>query len=109
MGSTTEDKNYIESPYSLNSIEDFADNIRSIKNAYLGTRGSSVSDYVKSVDNDTDAAVRRAIDDAIAAIEQIREPFAKYATGAESEAAMEAAGSTLVEALEGAMAIVAGR
>ena len=109
MGSTTEDKNYIESPYSLNSIEDFADNIRSIKNAYLGTRGSSVSDYVKSVDNDTDAAVRRAIDDAITAIEQIREPFAKYATGAESEAAMEAAGSTLVEALEGAMAIVAGR
>ncbi|MBD5370672.1 MAG: hypothetical protein HDR80_05915 [Bacteroides sp.] len=109
MGSTTEDKNYIESPYSLNSIEDFADNIRSVKNAYLGSRGNSVSDYVKSVDNDTDAAVRRAIDDAITAIELIQEPFAKYATGSESEAAMKAAGSTLVEALEDAMAVVAGR
>lgn len=109
MGSTTEDKNYIESPYSLNSIEDFADNIRSIKNAYLGTRGKSVSDYVKSVDADADAAVRQAIEDAIAAIELIPEPFAKNATGALSEAAVEAAGSTLVEALEGAMSVVSRR
>ena len=109
IGSTTEDKNYIESPYSLNSIEDFADNIRSVKNAYLGTTGTSVSDYVKSVDKDVDASVRTAIEDAISAIELIQEPFAKYATGSEVEAAMNAAGSTLVEALEDAMAVVAGR
>ncbi|MDE6010811.1 MAG: hypothetical protein K2F87_05150 [Muribaculaceae bacterium] len=109
MGSTTEDKNYIESPYSLNSIEDFADNIRSVKNAYLGTRGNSVSDYIKSIDAEADTAVRRAIENAITAIEQIPEPFAKYAAGTESEAAIKAAGTTLVEALEDAMAVVSGR
>lgn len=109
MGSTTEDKNYIESPYSLNSIEDFADNIRSVSNAYLGTRGSSVSDYVKSMDSDVDMKVRQAITDAINAIERIQEPFAKYASGTESEAAMKAAGTVLVEALEEAMAVVAER
>ncbi len=109
MGSTTEDKNYIESPYSLNSIEDFADNIRSVRNAYCGTRGQSVSDYVKSVDAAADAAVRQAIDDAIAAIEAIPEPFAKNATGAASEAAMQAAGSDLVAALEGAMSVISRR
>ena len=64
---------------------------------------------MKSVDADADAAVRQAIEDAIAAIELIPEPFAKNATGALSEAAVEAAGSTLVEALEGAMSVVSRR
>ncbi|MDE6340874.1 MAG: hypothetical protein K2K93_01020 [Muribaculaceae bacterium] len=110
-GSSTEDKNYIESPYSLNSIEDFADNIRSVRNAYFGSKSgdASVSDYVKSVSPDADTAVRVAIDDAIAAIERIPEPFAKNATGALSEAAMKAAGDTLVSALEKAMTAVTGR
>lgn len=36
-GSSLDDRNYIESPYSLNSIEDFQDNIRSIKNSYCGS------------------------------------------------------------------------
>lgn len=108
IGSSQEDKNYIESPYSLNSIEDFADNIRSIKNAYLGsqTADASISDYIKSVSPETDNAVRTAIDDAIKAIEAIPEPFAKNATGALSEAAMKAAGDTLVKALEDASSII---
>ncbi|MBD5231299.1 MAG: hypothetical protein HDS66_03990 [Bacteroidales bacterium] len=111
LGSSQEDKNYIESPYSLNSIEDFADNIRSVSNAYLGSRSgdASVSYYVKSINPDVDAKVRKAITDAIAAIEMIPEPFAKNATGALSEAAMKAAGETLVDALEEAMSVVAGR
>lgn len=110
-GSSTEDKNYIESPYSLNSIEDFADNIRSVRNAYLGSRSGdpSVSDYVKGVNPAADTAVREAIAGAIAAIERIPEPFAKNATGALSEAAMQAAGDTLTAALEKAMAAVSGR
>ena len=33
---TGEDKNYIESPYSENSITDFYDNILSIQNSYMG-------------------------------------------------------------------------
>lgn len=108
IGSSQEDKNYIESPYSLNSIEDFADNIRSIKNAYLGSNSgdASVSDYVKSVNPDADAAVRNAIDNAISAIEAVPEPFAKNATGALAETAMKAAGDHLVECLENANSII---
>lgn len=108
IGSSQEDKNYIESPYSLNSIEDFADNIRSIKNAYLGSNSgdASVSDYVKSVNPDADAAVRNAIDNAISAIEAVPEPFAKNATGALAETAMQAAGDHLVECLENANSII---
>ena len=46
-GTSEEDKNYIESPYSLNSITDFVDNIISIRNAYTGSNDGdkSVSDY----------------------------------------------------------------
>lgn len=106
LGSSLEDKNYIESPYSLNSIEDFADNIRSVRNAYLGSRSgdASVSDYVRSVNTAADKQVREAIENAIKAIELIPEPFAKNAAGSLSEAAMNAAGETLVDALEMAMA-----
>lgn len=111
IGSSQEDKNYIESPYSLNSIEDFADNIRSVRNAYLGSKSgdASVSNYVKSVNPEADTDVREAIEAAIDAIERIPEPFAKNATGALGEAAMKAAGDTLVAALEKAMTTVTGR
>ncbi len=108
LGSSQEDKNYIESPYSLNSIEDFADNIRSISNAYLGSRNgdASMSDYVRSKNPDVDAKVRMAIQNAIKAIENIPEPFAKNATGSLSEMAVQAAGTTLVDALEEAMPVI---
>lgn len=108
IGSSQEDKNYIESPYSLNSIEDFADNIRSIKNAYLGSRSgdTSVSDYIKKISPETDTAVRNAIENAISAIEAVPEPFAKNATGTLAEAAMKGAGNTLVEALENANSVI---
>lgn len=109
LGSSSEDKNYIESPYSLNSIEDFVDNIRSVRNAYQGMGAASVSDYVKSRDAEADAAVRTAIENAIAAIEKIPEPFAKTASGPEAEAAMKAAGTDLVAALEDAAAVVTER
>lgn len=111
MGSSLEDKNYIESPYSLNSIEDFADNIRSVSNAYLGSRqgDASVSDYVKSVNPSADTEVRDAINNAISAIEKIPEPFAKNATGPLSGIAVVASGETLVAALEKAMTAITGR
>ncbi len=108
LGSSTEDKNYIESPYSLNSIEDFADNIRSVRNAYLGATQSSksVSDYVRSQNADVDQAVRDAIENAIKAIELIPEPFAKNAVGTLSEEAMQTSGVALVAALEKAMTVI---
>ncbi len=111
IGSSQEDKNYIESPYSLNSIEDFADNIRSVRNAYMGSNNgdASVSDYVRSQNAEVDKTVREAIQNAIDTIELIPEPFAKNAAGTLSADAMEAAGSTLVDALEDAMSVVSGR
>ncbi len=108
IGSSEEDKNYIESPYSLNSIEDFADNIRSIRNAYMGSRDgdASVSDYIRGLNPEADTKVRGAIAEAIEAIEAVPEPFAKYAAGSLAEKAVKAAGEDLVEALEEAYAIL---
>lgn len=89
-GSSDEDKNYIESPYSLNSITDFQDNIISIKNSYRGSKegDASISDYVKSKDAKLDADVIAKIDAAIATIAKIPEPFAKHATEPEADAAI---------------------
>lgn len=100
-GSSEDDKNYIESPYSLNSITDFADNIRSISNAYQGINDTdkSISDYVASVNPEKDKAVKNAIDKAIAAIQKMPEPFAKHATEKTSTDAMEAI-DVLITALE---------
>ncbi|MDE5552332.1 MAG: hypothetical protein K2I91_03935, partial [Muribaculaceae bacterium] len=108
IGSTEEDKNYIESPYSLNSVEDFVDNIISIRNAYCGSRNGdpSVSDYIRSKDKDIDNKVRKAIQDTIGAIEVIPEPFAKNATGTLAAEAVKATGTTLVEALEEAHDVI---
>lgn len=90
IGSGTEaDPDYIESPYALNSITDFTDNIRSVRNAYMGYQTSdndgetylkpaahSLSDYIRKVDPQLDTRVREAIDNAIKAIQAMREPFA---------------------------------
>lgn len=101
-GTSEEDKNYIESPYSLNSITDFADNILSIRNAYEGSNDGdkSVSDFIASVEPDTDREVKEAIENAITAIRKIQEPFAQNATSAEAQAAVKAVGTDLVNALE---------
>jgi predicted lipoprotein len=92
MGSTEDDRNYIESPYSLNSIEDFQDNIRSVKNSYCGSNSGdeSLSDYVASVNPSLDSKVRSAIDNAITVIGTIPEPFAKNATGSAAANAISA-------------------
>lgn len=98
-----EDKNYIESPYSYNSLEDFKDNIQSIENAYLGTAygvsGASVSEYLAGVNADADKAVKDAIAASYAAIEKIPYPFAKNYTSAEADEAVTVIGETLANAL----------
>lgn len=75
LSSSAEERDYIESPYSCTSTIDFADNIRSIQHAYCGGKAgdASVSDYVKSQDQDLDADVRKAIEESIAAIEAIQD------------------------------------
>lgn len=73
ISSTPEERDYIESPYSCTSTIDFADNIRSIQHAYCGAQAGdhSISNYVYRQDAELDARVRKAIEDAIKAIEQI--------------------------------------
>ncbi len=75
ISSTPEERDYIESPYSCTSTIDFADNIRSIEHAYRGAEAGdySISNYVYRQDAELDAAVRKAIDEAIAAIEAIQD------------------------------------
>ncbi len=83
------DPSYIESPYALNSIVDFVDNLKSVRTAYMGyqtesgisegyirTSTYSLSDYIKSVDADMDTEVQTLISDAITAIGNMKEPFA---------------------------------
>ena len=89
-GQSTEDKNYIESPYALNSIVDFADNIRSVRNAYEGQSGdASISDYVATVAPDVDSEVSSLIQESIDNIMLIPEPFALHATEQSAATAME--------------------
>lgn len=88
---TEYDPDYIESPYSLNSINDFKGNIISIENAYRGLQSSqsynmnetlikpvtySLSNYVATLDATLDNRVKAAITDAYNAINEMKEPFA---------------------------------
>lgn len=101
-GSSTEDKNYIESPYSLNSIVDFTDNIISIQNAYTGSNAgdASISDYIQHIDPALDAELKAAIEKSITTIKKIPEPFAKSATtNADAKAAVTIVGTDLVNVL----------
>lgn len=95
-----DDPDYIESPYSLNSITDFTDNIISIRNAYQGCQdtddyikpvNSSLSSYVQSLNPELDTRMKSAIQDAIDKIGQMREPFAKTARDPQYDAINQAA------------------
>jgi uncharacterized iron-regulated protein len=67
------DPNLIESQFSYNSIPDFADNIRSVQNVYLGSRDATVgknslSNIVAKYDEALDSRVKTEIEEAIVAI-----------------------------------------
>lgn len=71
-----------ESRFSANSKADFADNMRSIKNIYVGTfrsfgTGSSLSDIIREKDAGLDDQVKIQIDAAIQAIEGIPGTFSE--------------------------------
>lgn len=70
----------VESWFSWNSLTDFQNNVRSIQNSYQGgydngTVKSSLSDYVAKQNAELDSRVISLIDDAIATIAAIPEPF----------------------------------
>lgn len=96
------EESYVESPYSRNSQTDFADNIRSIQNAYQGSRSgdASISAYVKSIDSDLDTRCRNAIATAISKIESAKGPFVLYFEDSSWDDAAEYCASDLVNVLE---------
>lgn len=74
---------YVESPFSYNSITDFQDNIRSIRNVWLGsTSGNaashSFSNFFKNNSTKRGQAVESAYTDAINKIGNMPAPFVKY-------------------------------
>ncbi|MBQ8655938.1 MAG: imelysin [Prevotella sp.] len=78
------DVSYVESPYSYNSITDFRDNIRSIRNIWLGSTDRTANKYsfhtfFASVKSDTvNNNVENAYVSAIAGISNMPSPFVKY-------------------------------
>ena len=105
-----EDRNYIESPYSLHSIIDFEDNIHSIEHAYFGSESGDVSlhDYIAKQNKDVDAEMRTAVDNAIAAIRAIPEPFYENAQSAAAKEAVEVVGTNLVDAIQAVHRVLTG-
>ncbi len=92
MPNSGSDRNYIESPYALNSIVDFVGNIISIEHAYAGSRkgGASLSDFIKRVDADLDERVLAQINVAKTAIGAIPEPFYFTAQSVATDNAIDA-------------------
>jgi len=81
---TNGDIAYVESPYSYNSITDFQDNIRSIRNVWLGSlNGSAASGSFHSFfagvgKGSVNTAVENAFNNAIDKIGAMPSPFVKY-------------------------------
>ena len=75
---------YVESPYSYNSITDFSDNIRSIRNVWYGsTNGTAASVSFNSFfanvgQNAVNTSVAGAFNSAIDKISAMPSPFVKY-------------------------------
>ena len=91
LSNTPDERDYIESPYSCTSTEDFADNIRSIKNAYEGAKAGdySISNYVYSQNSELDGKVRKAIEESITAIGAIQDFENKAKGNAQVKAAID--------------------
>lgn len=91
------DPNLVESQFSWNSLDDFADNLRAVGNAYTGdvaaagTTGRGLDELVRAVDPALDARLQAELAAAIAAIEAIPAPFATAITTPSAYPAIEAA------------------
>ena len=91
------DVSLVESQFSYNSIQDFTDNIRSVRNIYLGTykdAGSpGITDFVQAKKPKLDARVRAEITAAIDAVYGIvdDEPFKDAVTDPDNAERIEAA------------------
>lgn len=67
-----------ESPFAKNSLIDFANNIRSVENVYLGrytADGLGLEDFVRQYDLQLDATIKQRIAGSIAALNSITVPY----------------------------------
>ena len=86
------DTTLLESQFSLNSINDFQDNIRGIQNVYIGkftADGQGLNEFVKGVDSELDARFQTEVQIAIDTIGAIPDPFRDSITA--QRAAVQAA------------------
>jgi len=97
----------VESWYSWNSIADFTDNIRSVRNAYYGSLDGSVNtnsmaDYINKVNPTLDSNVRAAIDNALKEVSTMPAPFRNHLSKSETQKAVDAC-NALLDALDAAI------
>ena len=97
----------VESWYSWNSIDDFTDNIRSVRNVYYGSldgavHANSIAYYLKKVNSAADSKVRTALDNALKEVAAMPAPFRNHLTAAETKKAVEAC-NELMSALDEAI------
>lgn len=97
----------VESWYSWNSIADFTDNIRSVRNAYYGSLDGSVNNnsmaaYVNKIDATLDNNVRTAIDNALNEVSGMPAPFRNHLSKSETQKAVDAC-NALLDALDAAI------
>ncbi len=75
-----QDPAIVESWFSWNSLIDFANNVRSVQNAYMGgyhkgTRGVGLTSFVAERNSTLDTRIRSEIEAALDAVEAIPSPF----------------------------------
>jgi predicted lipoprotein len=97
----------VESWYSWNSIADFTDNIRSVRNAYYGSldgtvNNNSLAAYMNKVNASLDSNVRNAIDNAIKEVSGMPAPFRNHLSKSETQKAVDAC-NQLLDALDAAI------
>jgi predicted lipoprotein len=80
---TAQDPSLEESPFAFNSITDFTNNMRGVRNTYLGAYaadGKGLEDLVREHNLSLDGQVKQKIDAAIAALGTVTVPFGQAIT-----------------------------
>lgn len=100
----------VESWYSWNSIEDFTDNLRSVRNAYYGSldgtvHNHSLATYMAKQHPELDKEIRSAIDNAIKTVAAMPAPFRNNLTKDATKPAIEAC-NALLEKIDAAIEAV---
>lgn len=97
----------VESWYSWNSIADFTDNIRSVRNVYYGSldgtvNNNSMATYMNKVNATLDSNVRTAINNALKEVSAMPAPFRNHLSKSETQKAVDAC-NNLLDALDAAI------